>query len=344
VSESENRPKVAIVASVASVVPAARAWSRTSHRVRVVLAFAVIYVIWGSTYLGIRIAVASIPPFLMAGSRYFLAGAILFAVLRGLGVTAPTAREWRHATIGGLLMLTVGNGMVSWAEQSVPSNLAALLVAAVPLYTALLDWGRPGGRRPERPALIGISVGFAGMLLLALPDRRALGAPSGAGVIAILIAGLGWALGTLYARYARRHANSIMASAQQMIAGGTALLLVGAGRGELARFSPAAITAHSALAFVYLTLVGSLLAFSAFGWLVAVSSPALLSTTAYVNPVVAVSLGWLLLGERLAPRALAGATLIIAAVVIMTMAAASIAWVQARWTRKTARRAERFLD
>jgi drug/metabolite transporter (DMT)-like permease len=259
---------------------------------------------------------------------------ILFALLRARGVAAPTVDEWRHAAIAGLLMLGIGNGLVTWAEQTVPSNLTALLVAAVPIYTALLDWARPGGARPERAVLVGITVGFAGMVLLALPERGALAAPRGIGVVAVLVSALGWSVGTLRARYGRRHVNSVMASAQMMMSGGAALLLVALARGEGARVSWAAMSAHSVLAFAYLVLIGSLVAFSAFGWLVARTSPALISTTAYVNPVVAVILGWLLLDERLSARALAGATLIIAAVITMTLGPASLGrarrWLQAR--------------
>ena len=304
------------------------------HQLLVVLAFAAIYLIWGSTYLAIRIAVESIPPFLLAGTRNLLAGAILFALLRARGVAAPTGSEWRHAAAAGVLMLGVGNGLVTWAEQTVPSNLAALLVAAVPIYTALLDWARPGGLRPQRAVMVGITVGFAGMLLLVLPEHGALATPRGLGVVAVLVSALGWTLGSLRARYGRGHPHSVMASAQTMLSGGAALFLVALVRGEPARLSVAALTAPSALAFTYLVLIGSLVAFSAFGWLVTRTSPALMSTTAYVNPVVAVILGWLLLDERLSARALAGAMLIIAAVITMTLGPGSLGrarrWVRAR--------------
>src|SRR4029077_2315352 len=140
---------------------------------------------------------------------------ILLAILRASGVRAPTAREWRHSALAGLLMLTIGNGLVTWAEQRVPSNLAALLVAAVPLYVALLDWLRPGGARPQRPVLLGILIGFGGMALLVVPQRAASPA-SASGVVAVLIAALGWAVGSLYARYGVRHPHAVMAAAQQM--------------------------------------------------------------------------------------------------------------------------------
>jgi drug/metabolite transporter (DMT)-like permease len=255
------------------------------------LAFATVYLIWGSTYLGIRVAVRTMPPFLMAGTRYLLAGAILFAALRALGVAAPTLGQWVRSGAAGVVMLAVGNGLVTWAEQKVPSNFAALLISAVPLYVALLEWARPRGVRPPAHQIAGILVGAAGMTLLVWPDPGALAAPSTVGIVAVLISGFAWAAGTLYARYSPHHPNAVMA----------------------------AITWPSFVAFLYLAIFGSLVAFSAFGWLVTVSTPARLSTTAFVNPVVAVILGWALLGETLASRALAGASLIVCAVVVMTV-------------------------
>jgi drug/metabolite transporter (DMT)-like permease len=283
------------------------------------LAFGTVYLIWGSTYLGIRVAVRTMPPFLMAGTRYLLAGAILFAALRALGVAAPTLGQWLRSGAAGVVMLALGNGLVTWAEQKVPSNFAALLISAVPLYVALLEWARPRGVRPAAHQIAGILVGAGGMTLLVWPDPGALTTPSLAGIGAVLLSGLAWAAGTLYARYSPHHPNAIMAAAQQMIVGALALLVIGLCRGEAGRGALSAITWPSVVAFLYLAIFGSLVAFSAFGWLVTVSTPARLSTTAFVNPVVAVILGWGLLGETLASRALAGAGLIVCAVVVMTV-------------------------
>jgi drug/metabolite transporter (DMT)-like permease len=284
---------------------------------RQALAFATVYLIWGSTYLGIRVAVRTMPPFLMAGGRYLLAGAVLFAILRGMGVAAPTLAHWLRSGAAGVVMLALGNGLVTWAEQRVASNFAALLIAAVPLYVAVLEWVRPQGRRPGARQLAGILVGAAGMALLVWPDGRAVAAPSASGIAAVLIAGFAWAAGSLYARYSPHHPNALMAAAQQMIVGALALVIIGLARGEAG--AAAAFSAPSVLAFLYLTVFGSLVAYSAFGWLITVSTPARLSTTAFVNPVVAVILGWLLLDERLTSRALGGATLIVCAVVLMTL-------------------------
>jgi drug/metabolite transporter (DMT)-like permease len=284
-----------------------------------VLAFAAVYLIWGSTYLGIRVAVQSLPPFLLAGARSFSAGLVLLLVLRWRGARAATGVEWRRAALAGTLMLAAGNGLVTWAETRVPSNLAALSIAAVPSYVALFDWLRPGGRRPTRRALIGVALGAFGMLLLLRPDPRAIDAGSWLAQLALVLAGAAWAFGSLYTRYQKLYPNAAVSGAQQMLAGGAVLLVVSLSRGELHGFQPSSVSAHSWLAFAYLTVFGSLLAFSAFNWLVGVTTPARLSTTAYVNPMVAVVLGWLLLDERLQPVTLAGALSILCAVVVMTV-------------------------
>jgi drug/metabolite transporter (DMT)-like permease len=270
-----------------------------------VLAYAAVYLIWGSTYLAIRVAVRTLPPFLLAGCRFLMAGSILHAVLRARGVAAPTLKEWARAAVAGFLMITLGNGLVTWAETHVASNLAALL-----------DWLRPGGRAPQRRTWIGIGLGSLGMVLLVSRAAAPGSATSPAAIAALLLSGLAWAAGVLYARYGSLHRNPLMAAAQQMIAGGLAQLVVAAARGEAHPVHP---SIEGLIAFGYLTLVGSLITFSAYGWLVKVSTPARLSTTAFVNPVVAVVLGWAILDETLSTRALAGAALIICAVVAMTV-------------------------
>jgi drug/metabolite transporter (DMT)-like permease len=256
----------------------------------------------------------------MAGCRFVIAGGILYAILRARAVRAPSLAEWGRAAVAGLLMLTAANGLVTWAEIHVASNLAALFIAAVPLYVALLDWLRPGGVAPKRRVWIGIGVGASGMALLVMRDGSSSGAQtSAAAVVALLLSGLCWAAGSLYSRYGTMHPHPLMAAAQQMLAGGVAQLLLSLASGEPGRLSLANLSTQGLFAFAYLTLAGSLVAFTAFGWLVKASTPARLSTSAYVNPVVAVVLGWALLGEQLAPRALAGAGLIVCAVIVMTV-------------------------
>jgi drug/metabolite transporter (DMT)-like permease len=281
------------------------------------LAFAAVYLIWGSTYLAIRIGVTRIPPFLLAGGRSLIAGGAMLAWLLARGARLPTRREWTHASVAGVSMLAGGNGLVTLAETHVPSNLAALMIAGVPAYVVLLDWWRPGGRHPSRQALSGVLLGSIGMLLLVRPDPGTLGADHWFGVGALFVAGLCWAFGSLYSRYQRQHPSPAVAGAQQMLAGGGAMVLVSLARGEVAGLSLERLSGASVAAFVYLTLFGSMLAFSAFNWLVLETTPAQLATTSYVNPLVALILGWLVLGERLSPLSLAGAALILCAVVVM---------------------------
>ena len=289
------------------------------NRLLMVLAFAAVYVIWGSTYLAIRVGVRAWPPFLMSGLRFVTAGSLLYALLRARGVRAPARAEWGHASIAGLLMLTGGNGLVTFAEKQVPSSLTALLVAGVPLHMALLDWARPGGEPPSRRVIIGIGVGAVGMALLVSGGRATSHDVSALAIGAILLSGVVWAAGSLYARYGALNAHPVMAAAQQMLAGGAAMLLISAARGEPGVVARTGVTTESALALVYLTVFGSLIAFSAFGWLIKATTPARLSTVAYVNPVVAVVLGWAILDERLGARAIAGAGMIVCAVLVMTL-------------------------
>jgi len=295
------------------------------HHLTMVLAFAAVYVIWGSTYLAIRVGVRSVPPLLLSGCRFVGAGGLLYGFLRARGTRAPTAAEWGHAAVAGLLMLTAGNGLVTWAEKQVPSNLTALLVAAVPLDMALLDWARPGGTRPTRRVFVGFAIGVAGMSLLVSGGRSATHETSLIALGAILLSGLCWSSGSLYARYGAMHRHPIMAAAQQMLVGGTVMLFLGALRGDPRAVFTAGVSGEGALALVYLTLFGSCVAFSAFGWLIKATTPARLSTVAYVNPVVALVLGWALLDERLGSRALAGAALIVCAVLVMTLPTTALA-------------------
>jgi drug/metabolite transporter (DMT)-like permease len=320
---SSDRPrarKSLAVSSVDSEEPPNHPPNSSDNRqVRTALAFAAVYLIWGSTYLAIRVGVRSIPPFLMSGCRFVGAGGMLYALLRLRGTPAPSRAEWVRASIAGLLMLTTGNGLVTWAERRVPSNLAALIVAAVPLYMALLDWLRPGGTPPARRVLVGIGIGAGGMALLVSGGRESSSEVSAVGIGAILVSGLAWSAGSLYARYGRMHAHPVMAAAQQMLAGGAAMLAIASLRGEPSAVARGGVTTESALALTYLTLFGSLVAFSAFGWLVKATTTARLSTVAYVNPLVAVVLGWAVLDERLGARAIVGASLILAAVLAMTV-------------------------
>lgn len=288
-------------------------------------AFTAVYLIWGSTYLGIRFAIETIPPFIMGGARFLIAGLILYAWLRFKGVPVPAGFHWRNAAIVGALLLGVGNGGVNWAEQKVPSGITALLIAVTPLWFALLDWLRPHGIRPRFQTVLGIVIGFAGVVML-VGSRHILrsNAIDPAGAMALMLASVCWAGGSLYARYTPKPESPLMGVALQMITGGTLLLLVGMAAGEAATFSWARISARSITAFIYLTLIGSLVGFTAYSWLLKVSTPARVSTYAYVNPVIAVFLGWAIGGETLTIRILCAATVIVLGVIIMTTRMTSV--------------------
>ena len=287
----------------------------------VIAAFGAVYVIWGSTYFGIRLAIDTIPPFLMAGGRFLTAGICLFGCMTLRGAPAPTLAHWRDATIIGALLLLVGNGGVSWAQQTVPSGIAALMVGATPLWINLINWIRPNGERPRAGVFGGIALGFAGIALLVLSKDRlghSVVDPCGAGVL--LLAPLCWAWGSVFSRHAQQPAAPLQAIGMQMITGGLLLLTAGLATGEAGRLHAEQITLTSGLAFLYLTLVGSLVGFTAYVWLLQVSTPARVSTYAYVNPFIAVFLGWCFLDEPLSRSVLLAGGLIIVAVALITTA------------------------
>ncbi len=300
-----------VAAETAHPAPAARS--------ALLLAFAAIYIIWGSTYLGIRVAVTTMPPFLMAAARFLIAGSLLFCWLRLRGCAWPTARQWRiNAGIGCFLLLG-GNGSVVWAEQFVPSGITALVIGIGPLFIVLTEWAWPGGLRPSGVTLTALLLGFAGVTWLAAPWENAAGGGLHLGGIgAILLGCVSWSVGAIYSRHAQHGAEPIVASSLQMLGGGAALLVVGWAHGDVANFEVAAVTARSWAAFAYLIGVGSLVGFSTFVWLIKHATPARVSTYAYVNPIVAVFLGWLILAEPITPHTLVASGLIIAAVAIIT--------------------------
>lgn len=289
--------------------------SRTS----LVLGFLCVYLVWGSTYLGIRVAVGSIPPFLMAAARFFIAGVFLLAILRGRGRPWPNGAQLRDAAIVGTFLLLGGNGAVAWAAQFTPSGLTALIIGAGPLFMVLTEWAWPGGQRPTVTTGIALALGLAGVAWLAAPWQQAGVADAPLmGVLAVLGGCLSWSIGSIFSRHTRSGADSFTAAALQMILGSFALAAVAALHGDFARFDLAAVTPASAWAFAYLTVFGSLVAFSTFVWLLKVSTPARVATHAYVNPVVALFLGWAILGESITPRMLVASALIIVAVVLIT--------------------------
>jgi drug/metabolite transporter (DMT)-like permease len=287
---------------------------RAASRARIVLAFAAVYLLWGSTYLAIRFGVETIPPFIMAGLRHLTAGALLFAWLRARGARWPERRHWKSAALIGGLMLLGGNGLVSWAEQRVPSGLAALIVASVPIWMTVFD-GVLHRERPHGIVIAGLAVGLGGIALLVVPGRFAGGGHvDGVGAAALLTAALLWAIGSLWSRRVPLPSSTLLATAIEMIAGGLILLAAAGATGEWAGFSFAEVSTRSLLALGYLVVAGSLLGFSAYIFLLGATTPARVSTYAYVNPVVAVFLGWAIAGETLTPRILIAAVVIVGAV------------------------------
>lgn len=277
-----------------------------------------VYVLWGSTYLGIRVAVSTMPPLLMAGARFLLAGVIMFA-WAWLSGARPARAHWIAGAIMGILLLAGGNGLVVWAEQSIPSSLTALLISLTPLWMTLIDWLRPGGVRPRLPVAAGLALGFAGIVLLIAPwERAGAGALNLGGIALVLIASCSWAAGSLYGRGAKLPASPVLGTGIEMLAGGGVLLAAALLTGEAGQLHLDHISTRSGLAFAYLVIFGSIVAFTAYVWLLKHTTIARASTYAYVNPVVAVFLGWAFAGEQLTPRTWLAAAVIVAAVVVIT--------------------------
>jgi len=279
-----------------------------------------IYLIWGSTYLAIRFAVETLPPFLMGGVRFLFAGAVLYAWRRIRGDAPPTVRQWRSAAIVGGFLLVGGHGGVVWAEQRVVSSVAALLCSTLPLWVVLIDALRPGGRRPGWAAVVGVLVGFAGVVMLIWPatSSGSVGSVDLAGAAALTVASLLWAIGSLYSRSAPLPSSPLLATSMEMLTGGAGLLLLGTLSGEWGRLNLGAVLARSLWGLAYLIVFGSWIAFTAYTWLLRVAPTPLVSTYAYVNPLVALLLGHFLAGDPLTARSLIAAAIIVASVALIT--------------------------
>ncbi|MGI8436209.1 MAG: EamA family transporter [Chthoniobacterales bacterium] len=297
---------------------------RPPSRLAIVTAFAALYIIWGSTYLGILLAIQSIPPLLMAGTRFLIAGVILYTISRWSGAPKSNLREWRTALIVGACLLLGGNGGVTLAEQYVPSGLAALLVATVPLYIALLSWLFGLTAKLSRLAVVGLAGGFAGVAVLVAPALSFSGGGerphAWIGMCILLFSSLVWSAGSLYARHAKAAGSPFLAAGQQMLCGGSLMLAVGSVSGEWRHFDPAKITMVSLGAFVYLVLVGGIVGYVSYAWLLRHCEPSKVATYAYVNPVVAVLLGSFFAGEKLTGMTLLAAAIIIGSVALVITA------------------------
>jgi drug/metabolite transporter (DMT)-like permease len=282
------------------------------------VALAIVYTVWGSTYLAIRVAVETLPPFLMASVRFLVAGGILytFSIRRGeREADRPGFRHWRAAAIVGTLLFLGGNGGVVWAEQRVASGVAALIVASVPLWMALIAFVALRERLPG-VAVAGLIVGFAGTVLLIRPGGSSHVDLTGA--LVLVGASASWAIGTLYAGRAPLPRRGGVSAGMQLLCGGVVLGFVGIASGELGRIHPASFSRSSLLALAYLIVFGAIIGFSAYSWLVQNAPPAIVSTYAYVNPAIAVLLGWAFLNEQVASTTLiAGAVIVVAVAMIV---------------------------
>ncbi len=284
----------------------------------VMAALGAVYLFWGTTYLGMKFAIETLPPLTMLGMRFGTAGALLYAFKRLRGLPAPTRDEWKGASLVGGLMLLGGTGGVVWAEQFVPSNIAAIIIATVPLWMLLIRWLIQREGRPGMLSITGILLGFSGIILLVASTGSLKAGGNWFGQPALVIAALFWASGSLYSRVAPLPRAPLLAISMQMLAGGLFCLLAGAFSGELARLDWGLVSLRSLLALGWLITFGSLVGFSCYIWLLKAADPTLVSTYAYVNPVVAVTLGWILAGESLNAGSLAATTVIVFSVVLIT--------------------------
>jgi drug/metabolite transporter (DMT)-like permease len=288
-------------------------------RTRILVAFAAVYFVWGSTYLFIRFAIETIPPFLLGGVRFLLSGAILYVIARRRGAPRPTTSDLRMAAITGFLMLGMGNGGVLWAEQTVPSGVAALIVSTVPVWIVLIDWLRPNGVRPRLPVFAGLALGLAGMIILIGP-RAVIGHGNVdvTGALVLLVGSVGWAVGTLLSRRSARTGSPVVISALQMLAASIALTVAAVVSGEPSSFAWSQVSRWSLVSLAYLVFGGSIIGYTAYVYLLGRVSAAKAATYAYVNPVIAVLLGWAFAHEPIGARTIIAAAVILAGVAIIT--------------------------
>lgn len=288
-------------------------------KTRIWSALIAIYLAWGSTYLAIHYAVQSIPPFFMTGTRFLVAGLILYAWRRLAGDPAPSAAQWRSGITMGTLLLVGGIGGLSWAEQYLPSGISALMAAASPLWVVLIDALRPGGKRPSLVTMMGVLIGLAGIFILINPGKSTGGAPEYniLGLVVVLLGTLSWALGSIYSHTADLPDSAVLGTGIQLLAGSAGSFVVGLASGEGRQLNLASFSLSSIAGLAYLIVVGSLIGFVCFTWLLRVAPTTLVVTHAYVNPLVAVMLGSLLAQEVVTAKIFAAAPLILSAVVLI---------------------------
>lgn len=287
-----------------------------------ILAFAMIYLIWGTTYLFIRLAIDTIPPFMMAGLRLVIAGILFYSWCYWRFEKKPGTRDWGNASIPGILMFVGGNGVLTWSEQFIPSGLAALMIATVPIWMVLIDWLSGKGERPDKWTISGILLGLTGVAFLFSVDESILVSTADEswsvifGILMLLFAAISWASGSLYSRHIKSTVSLQFTISIQILVGGIALLLLSLIQNEWSDMSIRHISTLSLFSVIYLIIFGTLLAYSAYIWLLRVSTPAKVGTYAFFNPLVAVVLGWLLLNESMTLHTIIGAVCILTSILL----------------------------
>jgi drug/metabolite transporter (DMT)-like permease len=290
-------------------------------RWKILLAFAIIYLVWGSTFLAIRIGVRHVPPFLLAGMRFFAAGIALYAWMRAKGTASPTRREWASVTLLAVLIFLVDYGLVFWAEQRVPSGITAVMLATIPAFTALAEILILRTQRLTLRLGIALVVGLAGVAVLVSRSVSFGDAPiERSGALALVVGAISWSLASVFSRKLSLPESKVMSSGAQMLVGGILLILAAAMFGEFRGFHARNVSDGAWLALLYLIVAGSIVAFTAYVWLIHHESPTKVGTYAYVNPVIAVLLGYFLAGEALGPRTILGTLLVLVSVVVITTA------------------------
>jgi len=288
-------------------------------KTKIWIALIALYIVWGSTYLGIKVAIETIPPFFHGAVRFLISGLIILAWQKAAGQELPTRSQWKSTFIIGNLLLVGGNGLVSWAEQFIPSGIAALIIASVPLSLVILEALRPGGVKPTWQAIVGLVIGFIGIFILAGPAEISGSATDldTFGVVALLSATILWASGSIYSKNADLPKSSLMTTGAEMLMGSIGLLTVSVLTGELNGWNPADVSGRSLAGLAYLITIGSIIGFGSYIWLLANAPISLVATYAYVNPIVAVILGYLFGNEALEPRIYLATAIIIGAVIFI---------------------------
>ncbi len=287
---------------------------------KTLLAFAIIYFVWGSTFLAIRVGVREVPPFLLAAMRFLVAGLVLYGWMIARGERSPTRRQWTSASLLAILIFVLDYGLLFWAEQRVPSGIAAVMMATIPVFMALSEIIFLRTQRLTVRLALALLIGIAGVAVLMSPWLSLSGAPiDPVGAVALIIASMSWSVASALTRKLPLPPSKVMSSGAQMLAGGVFLALTAASLGEFRNFHPSTVSRGAWLSLLYLIVAGSIIAFTAYVWLIHHESPTKVGTYAYVNPVVAVLLGYLLGGEALALRTILGTAFVLISVVVITM-------------------------